>query len=236
LKGELDLMKKVKILIAVLVCSVMMMGVGYAWWNDSIMVATTANTGNMNMEFAGAGEILDQSGYITSNFEFGTTPVVPETETETGSTCCTGNWQWGWNGHGHGHGPKPPHDSGSHGDDTTTETGTIANNKNLRCTLNNLYPGAWVVLKVVVKNAGTIPVRFKDVKLTGVGGTDIGYLSCELVDDDNSAAIKPNATKAFKVRVSVTDNVKYNNESQNESATFNIQFNWIQWNQDQAAA
>jgi hypothetical protein len=45
-------MRKVKLLIAVLVCSVMMMGVGYAWWQDSITVATTANTGDLNMEFA----------------------------------------------------------------------------------------------------------------------------------------------------------------------------------------
>jgi len=228
LKGELDLMKKVKILIAVLVCSVMMMGVGYAWWSDSIMVATTANTGNMNMEFADGSKIHDQSGYITSNFEFGTTTVT-ETKTERGLTCGMENGQWVSTGCYSGY--HHYHHLGCYGDVTTTETETITNNKDLRCTLNNLYPGAWVDLKVVVKNAGTIPVRFKDVKLTGIGGTDIGYLRCELVDGANAEAIAPNATKAFKVRVSVTDNVKYNNESQDKSATFNIQFNWIQFNE-----
>ena len=43
-------MKKVRFLIAVLVCAVMMMGVGYAWWNDSFTLAGTAKTGNMNVE------------------------------------------------------------------------------------------------------------------------------------------------------------------------------------------
>jgi hypothetical protein len=209
-------MRKVKLLIAVLVCSVMMMGVGYAWWSDSITMATTAKTGDLNMEFADGSKILDHSGYITSDFEFGTTTV-------TGNSSTT--WEWV---------AVPCWPYWELREVTTTETETITNNKDLRCTLNNLYPGAWVDLKVVVKNAGTIPVRFKDVKLTGIGGTDIGYLRCELVDADaNSAAIAPNATKTFKVRVSVTDNVKYNNESQDKSATFNIQFNWIQWNQDQ---
>jgi hypothetical protein len=227
-------MRKVKLLIAVLVCSVMMMGVGYAWWQDSITVATTAKTGDMNMEFADGSEILDHSGYITSDFEFGTTTVT-ETKTERGLTCGKEEGEWVWTGCGFGY--YHHHHSGCYGDVTTTETDTITNNKDLRCTLNNLYPGAWVELKVVVKNAGTIPVCFKDVKLTGIGGTDIGYLRCELVDADaNSAAIAPNATKAFKVRVSVTDEAKYNNESQDKSATFNIQFNWIQWNQNQAAA
>jgi hypothetical protein len=230
LKGELDLMKKVKILIAVLVCSVMMMGVGYAWWNDSIMVATTANTGNMNMEFADGSQILNQSGYITSNFEFGTTTVVTGTVTERGSKTCPLP-EGTWCGYSH------YHTDSCYEQVTRDVTEEIANNKDLRCTLNNLYPGAWVVLKVVVKNAGTIPVCFKDVELTGDGGTAIGNLTCELVDADaNSAAIAPNATKAFKVRVSVKDETKWNNNTQDKSATFNIQFNWIQWNQDQPAA
>ena len=45
-------MKKVKCLIAVLVCAIIMMGVGYAWWNDSITLAGTAKTGNMKVELA----------------------------------------------------------------------------------------------------------------------------------------------------------------------------------------
>ena len=54
-------MRKVKLLIAVLVCSVMMMGVGYAWWSDSITMATTAKTGDLDVDFVEGG-VRDKSG------------------------------------------------------------------------------------------------------------------------------------------------------------------------------
>ncbi len=44
-------MKKTKLLLVTLVCAVMMMGVGYAWWTDAISLVGTANTGNMNVHF-----------------------------------------------------------------------------------------------------------------------------------------------------------------------------------------
>lgn len=44
-------MKKTKLLIVTLVCAVMMMGVGYAWWTDAISLVGTANTGCMNVHF-----------------------------------------------------------------------------------------------------------------------------------------------------------------------------------------
>ena len=42
-------MKKSKMLIATLVCAVMLMGVGYAWWTDSISLGGTVATGNMDV-------------------------------------------------------------------------------------------------------------------------------------------------------------------------------------------
>jgi hypothetical protein len=44
-------MKKAKLLIATLVCTVMLMGVGYAWWTDSVVIGGTAATGNMDVHF-----------------------------------------------------------------------------------------------------------------------------------------------------------------------------------------
>ena len=61
-------MKKAKLLIAVLVCAVMMMGVGYAWWTDTITLAGTAKTGNMNVIFTAAS--VTKASYVT-----GTTAV-----------------------------------------------------------------------------------------------------------------------------------------------------------------
>lgn len=43
-------MRKAKLLIAVLVCSVMLMGVGYAWWTDSVVLFGNIATGNMKVE------------------------------------------------------------------------------------------------------------------------------------------------------------------------------------------
>lgn len=210
-------MRKVKLLIAVLVCSVMMMGVGYAWWQDSITVATTVNTGDLNMEFMDGSRIIEQSGYITSNFEFGTTTVVTGTEREWGKVCgqnhcgpCS-RWCYGWVER-----------------DVTED---ITNNKDLRCTLNNLYPGASVVLRIPVKNAGSIGAYFDKVTITDVDGDEIGNLKCELIPEDGyTSEIKPNGTKAFKVRVTVTDRERYNNDSQDSTATFKLNFFWKQFN------
>lgn len=46
-------MKKTRLLIATLVCAVMLMGVGYAWWTDSVAIGGTAATGNMDVVLQG---------------------------------------------------------------------------------------------------------------------------------------------------------------------------------------
>jgi hypothetical protein len=210
-------MRKVKLLIAVLVCSVMMMGVGYAWWQDSITMATTAKTGDLNMEFMDGSKILDHSGYITSDFEFGTTTVVTGTKKVWGKVC--GEHHWG------------PCSGCCYGWVERDVTEEITNNKDLRCTLNNLYPGASVVLRIPVKNAGSIGAYFDKVTITDIKGDDIGNLKCELIEEDGyTSEIKPNGTKAFKVRVTVTDGKRYNNDSQDSTATFKLNFFWKQFN------
>ena len=110
-------------------------------------------------------------------------------------------------------------------------TEDITNNKDLRCTLNNLYPGASVVLRIPVKNAGSIGAYFDKVTITDVDGDEIGNLKCELIPEDGyTSEIKPNGTKAFKVRVTVTDRERYNNDSQDSTATFKLNFFWKQFN------
>ncbi|MGI6605853.1 MAG: hypothetical protein ACOX2X_02240 [Peptococcia bacterium] len=44
-------MKKTRMLLATLVCAVMLMGVGYAAWSDSVTLAGTVNTGELNVRF-----------------------------------------------------------------------------------------------------------------------------------------------------------------------------------------
>lgn len=211
-------MRKVKLLIAVLVCSVMMMGVGYAWWQDSITVATTVNTGDLNMEFMDGSSIIEQSGYITGSFEFGE-EEIPETVTERELNC----FCW-WH----------CHDDSCYKVVEKTVLNTVDTKKVLECTLNNLYPGASVDLRIPVKNAGSIGAYFDKVTITDIKGDDIGNLKCELIEEDGytgyTSEIKPNGTKAFKVRVTVTDGKRYNNDSQDSTATFKLNFFWKQFN------
>ncbi|MGI6605858.1 MAG: hypothetical protein ACOX2X_02265 [Peptococcia bacterium] len=47
-------MKKARLLIAALVCAVMMMGVGYALFNDTTVVSATAKAGNFDVDFIDA--------------------------------------------------------------------------------------------------------------------------------------------------------------------------------------
>lgn len=219
-------MRKVKLLIAVLVCSVMMMGVGYAWWQDSITVATTVNTGDLNMEFKDGSSIIEQSGYITGSFEFGEEEIT-ETVTVRELKCC-----WPECNREHTHTIWCHiHNDSCYKEVQKPVSNTVDNKKVLECTLNNLYPGASVVLRIPVKNAGSIGAYFDKVTITDVAGNDIGKLKCELIEEEGyTSEIKPNGTKAFKVRVTVTDGKRYNNDSQDSTATFKLNFFWKQFN------
>ena len=173
-------MRKVKLLIAVLVCSVMMMGVGYAWWQDSITVATTVNTGDLNMEFMDGSRIIEQSGYITGSFEF-EEEVITETVIERKLKCGRGCNK----GHNHNHsGRCHIHDDSCYGEVEKTVYNTVDTKKVLECTLNNLYPGASVDLRIPVKNAGSIGAYFDKVTITDVAGDAIGNLQCELIPEE----------------------------------------------------
>ncbi|MGI6587276.1 MAG: hypothetical protein ACOX2N_00525 [Peptococcia bacterium] len=64
-------MKKTRLLIATLVCAVMLMGIGYAWWNDAVTIGGTAGTGHMDVVFTTANvvgaEHIDAEAEPSSN-------------------------------------------------------------------------------------------------------------------------------------------------------------------------
>lgn len=74
-------MKKTRMLIATLVCTVMLMGVGYAWWTDTITLGGTVATGHMDVIFSQASlsgfdsivgasaSLSDDQKTITCNFD-----------------------------------------------------------------------------------------------------------------------------------------------------------------------
>lgn len=66
-------MKKTRMLLATLVCAVMLMGVGYAAWSDSVTLAGTVNTGELNVRFENTQfepfvPTTHASGYATAVF------------------------------------------------------------------------------------------------------------------------------------------------------------------------
>jgi hypothetical protein len=66
-KGDRKVMKKIRLLIASIVCALMLMGVGYAAWNQSIHVKASAQAGQLNVRLVngqseGAWKIIDKDG------------------------------------------------------------------------------------------------------------------------------------------------------------------------------
>jgi len=57
-------MKKARFLLATLVCAVVAMGVGYAWWTDSIGVTETAAAGHMEVIFVDGSNTNGTSAYV----------------------------------------------------------------------------------------------------------------------------------------------------------------------------
>lgn len=52
-------MKKTRFLILALVVAVMLMGAGYAWWNDTITVKSTVTTGTLDVDIVGSDKCFD---------------------------------------------------------------------------------------------------------------------------------------------------------------------------------
>lgn len=67
-------MKKTKLLIATLVCAVMLMGVGYAWWTDSITLGADVAAGHMNVIWDNEGilPIYGASPWVTKTLDIET--------------------------------------------------------------------------------------------------------------------------------------------------------------------
>lgn len=63
-------MKKIRIMLMVLVFSLMMMGVAYAWWNETITVQGTAETGYLNVHFEETNQYPAVIGcdYVNGNY------------------------------------------------------------------------------------------------------------------------------------------------------------------------
>ncbi len=185
-------MKKSRLLIAVLVCAVMMMGVGYAWWNNVLTVNGTVKTGTFDVDFVNTSiQKIGSENYLDISVN-------------------------------------------SEQDDV------------IEFTVGNLYPGAEFKVTSGFKNNGSIPVKLGEAKITGINSDECA--NAILVDTDNNGSyetpisrwvanigsylngveIASNQTLAdtFKFQV----NPELSNNLQGQSVTFNLTFDWVQFN------
>lgn len=190
-------MKKSRLLIAVLVCAVMMMGVGYAWWNDVLTVKGTVATGTFDVDFADTSiEKIGEENYLEISVN-------------------------------------------SEQDDDGVDY--------IDFTVGNLYPGAEFKVTSGFVNNGSIPVKIGEAKITGINSDECA--NAILVDADNDGACETPISQWVASIGSYLNNVKIasnetltdtvnfqvnpllSNELQGKSVTFNLTFDWVQFNE-----
>lgn len=189
-------MKKSRLLIAVLVCAVMMMGVGYAWWNDVLTVKGTVKTGTFDVDFADTSiEKIGAENYLEISVN-----------------------------------------SEQDGDGVDY----------IDFTVGNLYPGAEFKVTSGFVNNGSIPVKIGEAEITGINSNE--YANAILVDTNNDGVydntisewvanigsylnnVKIASEETLAGTVNFKVNPELSNELQGQSVTFNLTFEWVQFN------
>lgn len=115
-------MKKTKMLAIVLAVAVMLLGAGYAWWQDAINISGTVDTGKVDVQFISGKNAVK---------------AYPDEYMSAQASLPSGS-----------------------------------NNKTLRITIDNLYPGAKAGFDFGIVNNSTMRVKLKDVEVKFVEGPD----------------------------------------------------------------
>jgi len=115
-------MKKTKMLAIVLAVAVMLLGAGYAWWQDAINISGTVDTGKVDVQF------INRKNAVKA---------YPDPYMSAQASIPLGS-----------------------------------NNKTLRITIDNLYPGAKAGFDFGIVNNSTMRVKLKDVEVKFVEGPD----------------------------------------------------------------
>ncbi len=115
-------MKKTKMLAIVLAVAVMLLGAGYAWWQDAINISGTVDTGKVDVQF------INRKNAVKA---------YPDPYMSAQASIPSGS-----------------------------------NNKTLRITIDNLYPGAKAGFDFGIVNNSTMKVKLKDVDVKFVEGPD----------------------------------------------------------------
>lgn len=71
-------MKRTKIIALVLCASIMLMGAGYAYWSDTLVINNTVSTGELNVEFQNTSVVGDPTNVATIGWTKGAADTADE--------------------------------------------------------------------------------------------------------------------------------------------------------------
>lgn len=157
-------MKKAKVLALVLAAAMMLSGIGYALWSESIVLQSTAKTGELNVDFVehpNAGRAYAETEEVSSMNGEEYILLTPD--------AAPGHEGDDWNDAGY------------------------ANRDKIYFTAEDLYPGARYLIQYTVKNNGTVPVVLKSTVIDREYGSQelFNSLNAGIKTPANSNIIKP---------------------------------------------
>lgn len=136
-------MKNSKLVSLVLIFSIILMGVGYAYWNDSLSLTSEVSTGNFEVRLG-----ICQSSYGDyDNYPINSDPHY-DTDYVNGTDDSNGTHSY--------NGDYIPVDHSS--DDIL-----LIANKEIIFQLSNVYPGSGGWFNFFISNEGTIPAKLKNI-------------------------------------------------------------------------
>ena len=208
-------MKKVKILALVLTAALMLTGVGYALWSESIVLKSTASTGFMDVNFVGAERNTYNQGIIDGRAY----AEVNELTQMGGEYYLT----------------HDPDDANTDGGQDWNDAYFITDEANdtIKFSVRNLYPQAVHEFIFKVRNDGTVPVKLKSYSITSDDEADENEIALfrqlknniKIAPEDIHLAADGEETEIY-VTFAVPD--WSGDRFEKKSCNFSIQFNWEQ--------
>ena len=219
---------KRKILACVLACATLFLGMGYAYWTDSLQIDTTATTGELNVKFCDMA-VYGQYGDEDNTWAIfdgigntGSTPFSPQMFFDRGNeTNANGLYNiiatqedlTAYNHRIEGY-TKTSFGGGLTAPTTVVPTGADGNvygsNTNvsdgINVSLTNMYPGYAQMFRTDIVNIGTLAARLADLQLTMNSATgenldDMIGVSLKVLAEDNRTikVLDPTADQCFYV-------------------------------------
>jgi hypothetical protein len=136
-------MKKTKFLALFLALAFVIMGTGYAAWSNTLVVANSATTGNLNVQFVD-GKLLGLD--LLKYAPLAGTSDIRKTMPDPTKPTQIINWISAPSGY-----------ASATAKIDTTDT----NSRTLNVTINNLYPGSLGLITAAMQNNSSIPAVFK---------------------------------------------------------------------------